>query len=73
MEYGDENPYVHALWLLPIQQMVSRYKDEAHAKTDVLAGFGVGVLSSYAARWLDVPLLLTFTEDGVYGRISFKF
>lgn len=73
LEYQDENPWVHALWLLPIHQMLGRYNDNRHHISDVIAGFGVGFISGYIANKMDTPMFLTFTDDGVYGGLSLDF
>jgi len=73
LEYQKECPLIHLLWALPIHQMYGRYNDGAHHKTDVAAGFAVGVLSGWIATKIDTPILLKWTEDGLYTGISFDF
>lgn len=74
LEYGEEYPLMHLLWAIPIHQMFGRYEDKAHDVEDVAAGFAVGAFTGWAVRkYLDTPLFLTFTKDGIYTGINFKF
>lgn len=73
LEYQKEYPWVNALWLLPVQQMIGRYKDKAHYKSDVIGGFIVGFLSGYMVSKLDTPILLQWKKDGVYAGLSWDF
>jgi undecaprenyl-diphosphatase len=73
LEYQDDYPMIHLLWALPIHQMFGRYNENAHYKTDVVAGFAVGVLSGWVATKIGVPILLKWTEDGVYTGITLDF
>lgn len=73
LEYGDEQPWVHALWFFPIHQMVGRVKAQAHWQSDVTVGALVGFASGYFAHSLETPLLLSLTEDGAFVGIKYKF
>lgn len=73
LEYAQDKPLVNLLWLLPLHQAVGRVEDKKHYKTDVSVGFAVGFLSGYLARKLDIPLILSWDDDGVYAGVNFKF
>ncbi len=73
LEYKEDYPLIHLLWLFPIQQMAGRVNARAHWQTDVLAGFVVGLLSGIYAHSRKTPLILYFDEDGIYTGIRYRF
>jgi len=73
LEYQDDYPMIHLLWALPIHQMIGRYNANAHYKTDVAAGFAIGVLSGWVSTKIGIPILLKLTDDGVYTGVTLKF
>ena len=73
LEYKDDYPLIHLLWLFPIQQMAGRVNAQAHWQTDVLAGFIVGLLSGMYANSRETPLILYFDEDGIYTGLRYRF
>ncbi|MBY0578619.1 MAG: phosphatase PAP2 family protein [Burkholderiales bacterium] len=50
LEYREEDPWVYALEILPVYDMVARMKVQAHWQSDVLAGFAIGTFSGYFAH-----------------------
>ena len=72
-EYAEDEPLIHLLWLLPAQQMFGRVNDERHHVTDVIAGFGVGLLSGWIASDLETPLTLSWKKDGIYAGLNWEF
>jgi len=73
LEYQKDYPMVHLLWAFPIHQMVGRLKAQAHWQTDVLAGFGVGLISGLVAHHNDTPLLLSIAPDALSVGFKHKF
>ena len=73
MEYKKDYPLVHLLWALPIHQMIGRVKAQAHWQTDVLAGFGVGLISGLTAYYNDTPFILGITPKSISIGFKHKF
>jgi len=73
LEYKDDKPMVHLLWLLPAHQMVGRVKAQAHWQSDVIVGALVGIASGYITHKMKTPLMLSFTKDNVYVGIKYRF
>jgi len=73
LEYKDDYPLVHLLWLFPIQQMAGRVNAQAHWQTDVLAGFLVGSFWGWYAHSRKTPLFLYFDEDGIFTGLRYRF
>lgn len=73
LEYQEDNPWIHALWLLPVHQMIGRYKEKAHYPSDVIGGFLVGVASGYLVSQLETPILLSWKNDGIYVGLEWDF
>ncbi len=72
-EYGQDNPSVYALELLPAYDMVARVKVQGHWQSDVLAGFAVGTLSGLYAHSRPQPLILTALPHGFMVGLRKKF
>lgn len=64
LEYGQENPAVYLLSVLPLYIGAGRIKDQAHWQTDVLAGWAIGALSGWYAHSRDVPILIELLPHG---------
>jgi undecaprenyl-diphosphatase len=64
LEYGSEQPAVHALVLLPLYIGAARIKNQAHWQTDVLAGWAIGALSGWYAHRQDIPFTIQLLPDG---------
>ena len=73
LEYKEDYPLVHLLWALPVHQMLGRVKAQAHWQTDVLAGFGVGLISGLTAHYNDTPFILGVTPDAISIGFKHKF
>jgi undecaprenyl-diphosphatase len=73
LEYQDDYPLIHLLWLLPIQQMAGRVNAAAHWQSDVLAGAVLGTLIGWWSWSRETPFLLYFSEDGIYTGIKYRF
>jgi undecaprenyl-diphosphatase len=73
LEYKDEHPSTHLLWLLPAYQMVGRVKAQAHWQSDVIVGALVGFASGYWAHKRKYPLSLYFDGDKVVAGLKHKF
>jgi membrane-associated phospholipid phosphatase len=73
LEYQKDTPWVHLLWLFPIQQMAGRVNVRAHWQTDVLTGFLVGGLIGWYSHSREKPLILYFDSDGIYTGLRYRF
>ena len=73
LEYKDDYPMVHALWLLTIHQMVGRVKAQAHWQSDVIAGAFVGFMSAYLDRKQDTPLVLYMFKNKMFIGLKYRF
>lgn len=73
LEYQDEQPWIHSLWLLSAYQMVGRVKAQAHWQSDVTVGALVGFLSGYLEYKQDLPFIVRMTDDGVFLGIKHAF
>jgi membrane-associated phospholipid phosphatase len=73
LEYQDEYPIVHALWLLPAYQMVGRVKAQAHWQSDVIVGALVGFASGYFAHHLEYPFTLYFVDGHAVAGLRYSF
>jgi undecaprenyl-diphosphatase len=73
LEYKDDYPAVHTLWLLPVYQMIGRVKAQAHWQSDVLAGALVGFASGYYSHQSDLSLLFYFDDDKMILGWKYKF
>lgn len=73
LEYREDYPSVYLLALLPVHQMISRVKAQAHWQSDVLAGALVGFLSGLYSHKREYPILLYFDGDKVFTGIRYRF
>ncbi len=64
LEYGNDNPSVYALELLPVYDGIARMKVQGHWQTDVLAGFAIGGLTGYYAHNRQSPFVLGILPHG---------
>jgi undecaprenyl-diphosphatase len=65
-QYFHDNPYVTALALLPMYEMVARVKAQEHWQTDVLAGAALGfAVGAYEAH-RNNPLVFSLLPGGAY-------
>lgn len=70
LEYGQENPAVYALGLLPLYDAIARVKIGGHWQSDVLAGLALGGAAGYLAHRQDSPWVLRAMPGGV--AVGFK-
>ena len=73
LEYGQENPWVYGLEILPAYDALARMKVHGHWQTDVLAGFAVGTLSGYYAHSRKEPLVLGVLPDGIRVGLRYRW
>lgn len=73
LEYQKDTPWVHLLWLFPVQQMAGRVNARAHWQTDVITGAIVGGLLGWYAHKREKPLILYFDADGIYTGLRYRF
>ena len=73
LEYQEDYPMVHSLWLLTAYQMVGRVKDQAHWQSDVIVGALVGFATGYFVHNREYPLSLYFDEDKVVIGLKHRF
>lgn len=73
LEYKDDYPLVHSLWLLSAYQMVGRVKAQKHWQSDVIVGALIGYGIGYYAFERDENLLLSITPEGVKAGLKFNF
>ena len=73
LEYQEDYPAVHALWLLPAYQMVGRVKAQAHWQSDVIVGALVGFATGYFINSREYPFSLYFDEDKVVLGLKHRF
>ncbi len=73
LEYQEDYPAVHALWLLPAYQMVGRVKAQAHWQSDVIVGALVGFATGYFINSRKYPFSLYFDEDKVVLGLKHRF
>jgi undecaprenyl-diphosphatase len=73
LEYGDEQPAVYALELLPAYDAVARVRIGAHWQTDVLAGFALGTGTGYLAYQRDSPFILEALPHGFMVGLKARF
>lgn len=64
LEYREDTPWIYALEILPVYDMVARMKVQAHWQSDVLAGFAVGTLSGYYAHSRNKSFTLQLLPGG---------
>ncbi|MEA3228512.1 MAG: phosphatase PAP2 family protein [Campylobacterota bacterium] len=73
LEYQEEYPIVHSLWLLSAYQMVGRVKAQAHWQSDVIVGALVGFATGYFVHTREYPLSLYFDSDKVVLGLKHRF
>jgi undecaprenyl-diphosphatase len=73
LQYQEEHPMVWALSALPLYMGKARMGSQAHWLSDVLGGAAVGVAAGYLASRRDTPLLLEFSQDGVFIGLKHRF
>jgi len=73
LEYKDDYPIVHSLWLLTAYEMVGRVKAQAHWQSDVIVGALVGFATGYFVHNRKYPLSLYFDEDKVVVGLKHRF
>jgi undecaprenyl-diphosphatase len=64
VRYGEDNPMVYALALLPAYDMVARMKTRGHWQTDVLAGAAIGTGFGIWASRRNSPFILSVLPGG---------
>lgn len=71
LEYGQEQPWVYALALLPVYDGYARMKTRGHWQTDVLAGLAIGTAAGWYAhgrpRSFTVQLMPRGVQVGLRG------
>lgn len=72
-EYGQDQPAVYALELLPLYDAVARMKVQGHWQTDVLAGFALGTAAGYYAHSRDQPFILSILPHGAEVGIRYRW
>jgi undecaprenyl-diphosphatase len=73
LEYRKDYPAIYLLALLPIHQMISRVKAQAHWQSDVTVGALIGVLSGYYSYKREYPLTLYFSKNKSFVGLRYKF
>jgi len=73
LEYQEDYPAVHALWLLSAYQMVGRVKAQAHWQSDVIVGALVGFATGYFMHTRKYPFSLYFVDDKVILGFNHRF
>jgi undecaprenyl-diphosphatase len=73
LQYQEQHPMVWTLSALPIYMGKARMGSQAHWLSDVLGGAAVGVAAGYLVSRRDTPLLLEFTQDGVFIGLKHRF
>jgi membrane-associated phospholipid phosphatase len=72
-QYIREDPWVGALAILPLYEMVARVKAQQHWQTDVLAGAALGfAVGAYEAHRSN-PLILSVLPGGVFVGFHHSF
>jgi hypothetical protein len=72
-EYVHDEPYIAALAVLPLYEMVARVKAQQHWQTDVLAGAALGfAVGSYEAHRKN-PLVFSLLPGGAYVGFQHSF
>jgi hypothetical protein len=72
-EYVHDQPYIAALAVLPLYEMVARVKAQQHWQTDVLAGAALGfAVGSYEAH-RNNPLVFSLLPGGAYVGFQHSF
>lgn len=73
LEYVHDDPWVAALAVLPVYEMVARVKAQEHWQTDVLAG----ALLGFGVGWYEYerksPLVFYLLPGGAFAGISRRF
>jgi undecaprenyl-diphosphatase len=64
LEYGQEQPLVYALELLPAYDAIARVKVHGHWQTDVLASWALGTTTGYLAHARATPFILELLPHG---------
>ena len=73
LEYGNDYPLTHLLWLFPIYEAEGRLRAHAHWQSDVLVGAAVGFVCGYVAHQRKTPLILYFDSDKVVVGLKYRF
>lgn len=73
LEYRHDHPGVWALAAIPAYVGVARMKSQSHWQTDVLASLALGAASGYLASQRQLPLTLSFTGDGVFVGLRYRW
>jgi len=73
LEYKDEYPLIHSLWLLTAYEMIGRVKAQAHWQSDVIVGALVGFATGYFVHQREYPLSLSFTQDKIVVGLKHRF
>ena len=72
-QYAHEDPFVAALAILPVYEMVARVKAQEHWQTDVLAGAALGfAFGAYEAHRPN-PLIFSVLPGGVFVGFHHSF
>jgi hypothetical protein len=72
-QYIRDDPWIGALAILPVYEMVARVKAQQHWQTDVLAGAALGVaVGAYEAHRSN-PLILSVLPGGVFVGFHHSF
>jgi membrane-associated phospholipid phosphatase len=64
LEYRRDHPWVYALEVLPVYDMIGRVKVRGHWQSDVLAGFAIGTTFGYLAHRREMPVILNLLPHG---------
>ena len=72
-QYIQEDPYVAALAILPLYEMVARVKAQQHWQTDVLAGAALGFAFGAYESHRSNPLIFSVLPGGVYVGFRHSF
>jgi membrane-associated phospholipid phosphatase len=72
-EYGQEEPAVYGLALLPLYIGTARIKNQRHWQSDVVAGWMIGALAGRYAHKRDTPITVILLPDAITIGISSRF
>ena len=73
LEYGDEQPWVYALALLPAYDGYARMKTRGHWQTDVLAGIALGTFAGWYSHSRNQSFTLQMMPRGVQVGLHGRF
>lgn len=73
IEYGNDQPAVYALALVPLYMGAGRIKNQAHWQSDVAVGWAIGGLSGWFTHTLEVPITIQLLPHGAALGLQSQF